>query len=250
MLPGAISYKLYIIWCGKQSKYGYSSFIDIFIISTVSYLLYDVYQFVYSLFTDQTLANEFTLSLLLSETVPIDFWTIIAASIIGILMAAILSWSYKNNILTTIGRKLKLSDAISSEPTWIDFIKNNGNWLYVKDAKTNRTYVGSVELYSDSSLCEYKELCLKNVSVYENQKKIYDAYRIFIIRKSDDLTIEVNPRSDNILKDTTLPHQTNERRFNMSIKLKSKPTPTPNDGFAGPTPTGPKPTTPPPGKNN
>lgn len=196
MLPGAISYKLCLIWTGKHSKYSYGSLIDIFILSVVSYLAFDGIRFICSLFFKQITVTEFTLSLLLSETSPINYWTIIAATAIGIGLAIVCSLINKLNLLARIGLFFKFSDAISSDTVWMDFMKTNNEWVYVIDHKLNQTYLGHAAQYSNTAEPGLRELYMKNVTITPEKGESYELSSLFLSRNADELTIQIKQSAE------------------------------------------------------
>lgn len=196
MLPGAISYKLCLIWTGKRSKYSYGSLIDIFILSVVSYLAFDGIRFICSLFFKQITVTEFTLSLLLSETSPINYWTIIATTTIGVGIAIICSLVNKHNILARIGQFFKFSDTISPDTVWVDFMKTNDKWIFVVDHKLNQTYYGRSAQYSDAAEPGLRELYMKDVTVYPESGDSFELSSLFLSRNADELTIQIKQSSE------------------------------------------------------
>ena len=196
MLPGAISYKLFLIWSGKRQIYTYNSFIDIFLFSIADYLLLDVLWRVYARLANKPIPTELSLSALLSESSPINFLAIGGASICGILTAIVMLILIKRNFFPQLGVKLGLSDAVSSDSIWVDFLKNNREWVYVRDYKTNQTYHCYVSMYTPYDNGDFKELYMEDVTVYQDSEELYKLSSLFLIRKADEFSIEIVPKNN------------------------------------------------------
>ena len=190
MIPGAISYKLFSIWTGNHSEYGYRSFIDIFIFSIADYLSFDIIR-ILRIAIYQLPPPTLSLEILLSENSTLDFTSIVAATLIGIPVAAFAACVREKDWIAKLGITLGFTQVSGYPSVWDDVWPHNDKWVYVRDHKLNLTYFGYIDRVSDSRI-ELRELYLKDVSVYnENSEILYEIPHLFLTREATDISIEI-----------------------------------------------------------
>lgn len=196
--PGIVSFFVLRKLIGKSKKTGVEIFIEIFLLSILSYALYG---FVISALSQLPCLgiqnNNFSLSNVLSNKItPQD---ILVASLLGFLLSYLITYGNRYNVINFIGQKIRATNKYGDEDLWHFFhnapdkAKNYG-WYYVRDHKLNLIYYGAITTWSESD--RERELIITEVTVYKdaedgNVVELYDAENIYICRDKYDITLEV-----------------------------------------------------------
>jgi hypothetical protein len=101
-------------------------------------------------------------------------------------------------LITNILIKYDITNKYGNEDIW-DFTFNSRRkdveFIYVRDFEKELVYAGKVISFSQSE--KLREIVLKEVKIYNfSSEEIYAIPKIYLARKSDDITIEF-PITDN-----------------------------------------------------
>jgi hypothetical protein len=121
----------------------------------------------------------------------LDFWEIIAATVIAFALAFVLSLCHRKKLLHAIGQRLKVSSKFAELDVWnFAFNMDDARWCVVRDMGNHIMFQGYIRAFSDVG--EAAEVLLTQVSVYDERtgELCYQADRIYLARKKDDLTIQ------------------------------------------------------------
>jgi putative flippase GtrA len=121
----------------------------------------------------------------------LDVLEIVCASIIGVVLAFILSFCVKKKFLHTIAQRFGVTNKFAETDVWnFSFNMDDARWCVVRDMPNNLMFQGYAQAFSDVG--EFSELLLTQVSVYDEKtaELRYEADRIYLARKKDDWTIQ------------------------------------------------------------
>jgi hypothetical protein len=121
----------------------------------------------------------------------LDFWEILFATLIAILLAFVLSYFAKKKTLPRIAHRFKVTNKFAEPDVWnFAFNMDEARWCVVRDMANNLMFQGYAQAFSDVG--EFSELLLTQVSVYDEKtaELRYEADRIYLARKKDDWTIQ------------------------------------------------------------
>lgn len=197
-LPGIICYFVLSRLVGRDSRNALETFLLIFVYAVLSYSLSGFVEAC----VNYAYGNGFTASvsnLLFGERKQVSWEQLISAVGSAILLAYLLSYGHRYNILNRLGQRIGATKHYGDEDVW-QFFHNapdeekNGGWVTVRDHKYDLVYNGHISTWSDSG--KDRELVISEVSVYPNnsEEMLYEADQIYLSRKADELTIEVRPR--------------------------------------------------------
>lgn len=198
MLPGAVSYKLFIIWTVGTEKYDYRSFINIFMFSVLDYILsamvmsaWDHFLFYSCQIPIPTRPNP--LLTLLTEDTTIDFWYLFLATVVGTLVAMVFGKIHNDDLLSKTGIKLHVASSNANLRTLEVFLYTD-QWVGIHDHRLNVSYSCRVNEFSCDDY-PIIELLLAEVSVYDaDNQKLADIDKLFISRNVTEISIEtLNP---------------------------------------------------------
>lgn len=199
LLPGAIACAIYWKLKGRNTQKDWEDFFEIVFFSLLSYLTYAVTTYLFSLFDYQWIKiglKTKTFSYFqpfFDEKLPLDFVEVFYTCLIAIPLGVIASYLYTNKTINKIGRKIKATTRFGDEDVWDFFHRSpdvRGNWITVRDHKTNLYYFCWIQSFSDSG--KERELLLRDVDVFdsENGEHLYNIDALYISRKQDELTLE------------------------------------------------------------
>lgn len=201
VIPGLAGYKSFrtIQSTGKSRKKikDWQDFLAIVFISVLSYgLLYLVYCLIALLakvISHQSVALAVTsIDALTNTNASLNFFEIIYASLIAIVVGVITGVFYNKKTLFKIARWLNLSTHYGDDDVW-SYLTNSDDveWLFARDHKVGLVYYGRLSVYSDSD--EKRELLLEDVDVYNNADGAhrYHTDSLYICRDDNELTLEV-----------------------------------------------------------
>lgn len=192
VIPGLIFFNCHSVITGKKEKTDWGKFFDITFVSIICYLIISINPS----FVSNTLVFSFDLSTnlkaLYSENVNPNYFEIIIASVVGIILA--FSWAkfVDKKVLNAIATKLKINYRTGRDDVWDDFLTlEKDQYLVVRDHKTGYTYYGYVSLYSEA--CEKRELVLSNVIVYttSEMKEIDQVEKLYLSRNENEIDFEL-----------------------------------------------------------
>lgn len=199
-IPGIFCYFIASKLIGKIGKDSLEVFLSIFLFSILSYVLYSLALSIYNLMSCSPVQNDI-INKIFTEQKSVKYYDILGATITSLVLAFILSYLYRFNILNRIGQKIGATFRYGDEDVWHYFHRasenqKNEGWIYVRDHKYNLVYYGFVSVWSESE--KNRELIISDVTVYANDEgnELYTADHIYLSRNIDDLTIEV-PKQQN-----------------------------------------------------
>jgi len=118
------------------------------------------------------------------------------ASIAGIILGLISSAIDHYKVINRLAIWLRISNKYGDINLYSHFLNSlNMDPVYFRDLKSNLTYHGMVELFSEND--EIREIVLTNVRVYYNEGKseeimeIYKLNYVYLSRLKDDILIEL-----------------------------------------------------------
>ena len=198
LLPGAIASALYWKLKGKYTQKDWEDFFIIIIFALFSYFTYALILLALNNLGFQ--ASTFSyIQPFFDEKSAVDFWEVFYACIISIPLAFIASYSHTYKIINKVGQKLKTTTRFGDEDVWDFFHRSpdvRGNWITVRDHKTNLYYFCWIQSFSDSG--KDRELLLRDVDVFnsENGDYLYKIDMMYISRKQDEVTLEASIKSE------------------------------------------------------
>lgn len=206
IIPGVIGIKFYktLRNIGPKQKQlkDWQDFIEIFIFSIVSYVIYGLIIMLFNLIPNVNLSFKnieafFRKDITSSD---INYLEIIFTSIIAIILAIITAKIANKKVLFHKLKKLSNTKHYGDEDVWAHFFySENIQWLYVRDNKLDLTYIGLLEYFSDSG--EKRELVLNNVSVFSNIEKLteplYELKKLYLSRDDFEISIEIPKNAKN-----------------------------------------------------
>lgn len=186
-LPGIITFLIIEKLTFRQS----SSPIDIFLRSFIySFLCYSAYYFL-TLISKLNLQFSF-LNNLTSKDPSISFKEIFISTSFSIPIGLLLSFLSNNQILNKVAEIVKVTKKRSDLDVWSDIMLSSprGEWIQVKDLKSELFYDGWIEHFSTKA--EIIELFLREVSIYgkgiENaDNSVHSA--IYLCFKREDIIV-------------------------------------------------------------
>ena len=123
--------------------------------------------------------------------VSLDFLEIVCVTVMSLVLAYILSYCDRKKILHTIAQRTGASKKFGEPDVWnFAFNLNNARWCTVRDFNNKLMFQGYIRAFSDVG--ESAELLLTDVTVYNEStgELCYQADRMYLSRKKDDLTIQ------------------------------------------------------------
>ena len=195
VIPGVITYLLFCYLTGKRPLTDLLSIAIIFICSTVSFLLGNLFLVLINMlpFRDFQLADvaQILAGNTKGLTVPNVITAIVASIIIGEL--AVLFWD--KNILFKIANSLHITGRTDNDEVW-DNMFDSQPWVIVRDYVSNNVYYGCVVKYSDKTTV--REMLLVDVKVYSKHDGDYHMEQVYISRAPPEFSIEI----DNYIKES------------------------------------------------
>ena len=198
--PGILAFFIYEQATGKKQKDSKFYFINIIILSFLSYLIFFIITGIIDIFY-KTFTSDFsffvqnffakgTISAFYEHYIDFFIFLFLIFLSTSIVTFLIITADY-NNWIFWILKKLNISDRENDYDVWYSLLgQNKADWIYVRDYKINLFYRGQVRRFSESE--KIRELHLVNVTVYnEKSEELYKMKEIYISRDSQDLGIEI-----------------------------------------------------------
>ena len=116
----------------------------------------------------------------------LDFWEIVAATVIAFVLAFILSFFHRKKLLHTLGQRLKVTTKFAELDVWnFAFNLDDARWCVVRDMANQLMFQGYIRAFSDVG--EAVELLLTQVSVYDEKTSelCYQADRMYLSRLTE-----------------------------------------------------------------
>jgi len=202
VIPGFAGYRTFrtIQSTGKSRKQikDWQDLLAIVFVSAVAYgLLYVIYRLILIAAHwsgNQTLSLTVTsIDALVNQQVSLNFFEIIYASLVAILVGIFAGFLYNKKTLFKVARAVGISNHYGDDDVW-SYLMNSDDieWIFVRDNRVDVVYYGRLTVFSESD--EKRELLLENVDVYSNTdgRKMYHSDSLYISRKDNELTIEVS----------------------------------------------------------
>lgn len=217
IIPGVLCSVFYRGFRGKRTRKDWEDYLEILVFSLLNYLLFEiVFWFLGSIVGKifnidggrlPTLGFEALSSFLdeksiITRDVVAD---IVGASATGFFLAIILSYIDEFKLLNRFGIWIRATKRFGDESVWYFVHRTSEHWKFVRDHKRNLIYFGWIERYSDWWGND-REILMKDVCVYNNEtgQKLYHVDNLYVLRKSEDLTIEYpNSSKPELEKDVT-----------------------------------------------
>ena len=195
VLPGIIGSLLFRKIRGKATRKDWEDYLEILVFSFLSYGTYGL--FVLFLNTVHTTSEPFlVLRAFTNENVPIDKpvgQAIFAASLTSVPVALIASYVDEYKLINKLASLIKATRRFGDEDVWDYFNRSPDiKWVYVRDLKRDIYYYGWIQAWSDPY--KERELLLREVDVYKRSTAefLYKTDVVYLSRKHDDLTIDVD----------------------------------------------------------
>lgn len=132
-----------------------------------------------------------TLEGLANSTTTIVYFEVTLACLCSLILAYFVAYLDNKKIVNKIARKFNVSNKYGDENTYSYFLNSQDiDWVYVRDIEKNLTYLGKVEVFSETE--EIKELVLSDVTVYTypDSEELYRIEKIYLSYPRDKVTIE------------------------------------------------------------
>jgi len=195
VIPGIVGSLLYRKLRGRISRKDWEDYLEILVFSFICYAIYGLIAYALSMLrpTDDAIVafRAFT-----NDNVPIDnpvVHAIIWASLIALPAALAASYIDNYKIINKVGKKLGVTTRFGDEDVW-DFLNRSPDvkWVYVRDHKYDLYYFGWIQAWSDAY--KEREVLLREVEVFRNSTAqfLYKSDVVYLSRKYDELTIEVD----------------------------------------------------------
>lgn len=116
---------------------------------------------------------------------------ILFASVCAVILAFIVAYLDNKKLINSIGRKLNVSNKYGDENAYTYFLNSQDiDWVYIRDMENKLTYLGLVEIFSETE--EIKELVLSDVTVfsYPDSEELYRINKIYLSYSKDKMIIE------------------------------------------------------------
>lgn len=199
-IPGIFCYLIASKLIGKIGKDSFESFLSVFLFSVLAYVLYSIILASYNLIASGKVTNDI-INKIFSNQKSVKYYDILGATASSFILALIISYLYRFNILNRFGQLIGATYRYGDEDVWHYFhrapdIQKNEGWIFVRDHKCNLVYYGFVSIWSESE--KNRELIISDVTVYTNDGgiELYTSDHIYLSRNIDDLTIEVPKQQD------------------------------------------------------
>ncbi len=201
-LPGIVASKTYRKLRGRTPRRRWEDLVEVLLFALLSYFLWWGFtELVLPLFRPlqpggetQTASGSALMALeaFVKEGTPLQWGTILGASVTGVLLGFLAAYNHKYSVLMRLSRWIRATRRTGDEDIWEVFLNSpDTQWCVVRDHAKNLMYYGFVRYYSDSE--KERELVLENVSVYTNDagEELYTTGVMYVSRPAADLTIEV-----------------------------------------------------------
>jgi hypothetical protein len=191
VIPGIIGSLLYRSLRGKASRKDWEDYLEILVFSFLAYGVYGLLVRLFNAGDALVTFRAFT-----NENVPIDKsvgHAIFFASIAAAPVALIASYIDEYKLVNKFARRIKATRRFGDEDVWDYFNRSPDiKWVYVRDQKRDVYYHGWIQAWSDPY--KDRELLLREVDVYKSSTAefLYKTDLVYLSRKSEDLTIDVD----------------------------------------------------------
>lgn len=202
VIPGIVGSIFYRSLRGKTSKKDWEDYLEILAFSLLSYGTYGLIVYAISLFhaTNDPFG---AFKALTNEGLPIEApigHAIVFSSVLSVPVAFVVSYVYEYKLINKFARFVKASKRFGDEDVWDYFNRSpDVKWVYVRDLKNDLYYYGWIQCWSDPH--KERELLLREVDVYKRSTAefLYSADVVYLSRKHDELTIEADLVSNQLV---------------------------------------------------
>ena len=121
----------------------------------------------------------------------IPYMEVLYSSLLGIIIAFLLSYLDSKNLINRLGIFLKFTTKDSDETLYASYLsKKEVDWVYVRDIKNGLTYLGKI--FSLAEKENAKEIVLEEVSVYSypESEKLYEVKSVYLNFNNEGIIIE------------------------------------------------------------
>ncbi len=219
-LPGILASTVYHALKGRARQKDWEDFREIALFSLSSYLILGVAVDLWNRFLNVGTLR--WLQALFDEAVPLSYYEIAFASLIGVVLSLVATYFYTTGLLCKLGRRIHVTNRYGDSDVWDLFFDNPQlPWLFIRDYKTNLTYSGWVLNFSDGG--KPRELLMKDVIVYRtiDAVELYRCDGLYLSREPYDLTMIVPPQCSEHLEISGPSKENLDERHNQSNRRKA-----------------------------
>lgn len=196
--PGYTSRFIYRKIRGSVSRKDWEDYLEIAAFSLISYILagFSLYLFRKVHWLNDGKSPFLALRAIYDKNLSVDrtvIWEIVLATVIAAIVAVIASYVEQYKLIHKLARWIKATKRYGDEDVWDYFNQSpTVKWVYVRDHKYDLVYYGWIQAFSDPY--KERELILRDVEVFRNSTfaRLYRSDLIYLSRKSDELTIEID----------------------------------------------------------
>ena len=189
VIPGVITYLLFCYLTGRKLLTDLFSIAIIFICSTVSFLLGNLFLLLINLLPscDYQLAD--VAQILAGNTKGLNVPNVISAIVASIVIGELAVLFWDKNLLFKISNILHITGRTDNDEVW-DNMFDSQPWVIVRDYVSNNVYYGCVEKYSDKTTV--REILLVDVMVFSKNDGEYHMEQVYISRTPSEFSIEID----------------------------------------------------------
>lgn len=194
-LPGIVAYFIARKLTGLTSDNALHQVLAIFLLSVLAYAFVALLDCLANFAINRSFTTDLV-NIVLGQSRSIRLDQLIRAVGGGVLVAYILSYGHRFNVVNLVGQTLRATKRYGDEDVWHYFHnapekEKNEGWFFIRDYKTNLAYHCSVPTWSDTD--RDREMILSNVTVFTNDtgQYLYKCALMYLCRNKDDITIEV-----------------------------------------------------------
>ncbi len=189
IIPGVITYLFFCYLAGRKLQSDLFTIAIVFICSTVSFLLGNVFLKLINLIPCFSFELADVAKFLAGDTNGLTVPNLITAIAASVVLGAVAVLFWDKNLLFRFANRLKISGRTDNNDVW-DSMFDAQPWVIVRDYVSNNVYYGCVIKYSDRNTI--RELLLVDVSVWSKNDGDYHMEQIYIARAPSEFSIEID----------------------------------------------------------
>ncbi len=189
VIPGVITYFLFCYLTGKKPLTDLLSVAIIFICSTLSFVLGNLFFMLINLIPSVDFSLADVEQILAGNTNGITIPNLLAAIVSSILLGAVAVLFREKKLLFRFANYLNITKRTDNDEVW-DCMFDSQPWIIVRDYVSNNVYYGCVTKYSDG--VALRELLLVDVTVYSKNDGDYHMEQVYISRAPSEFSIEID----------------------------------------------------------
>lgn len=189
VIPGVITYLLFCYLTGKKPLTDLLSIAIIFICSTISFVLGNLFLMLINLIPSVDFHLADVEQILAGNTSGITIPNLIAAIVSSIILGEVAVYFKEKKILFKTANRMGVTKRTDNDEVW-DCMFDFQPWIIVRDYVSNNVYYGCVIKYSDG--VALRELLLVDVTVYSKNDGDYHMEQVYISRAPSEFSIEID----------------------------------------------------------